>query len=274
MELRFIPETHTYQSIDDTDRKWISVTSLIRLFHEPFDQQKVAEIVSKKPKSKWYGIPPEKIIQFWNKESERASTLGSWYHDQREKETIACNTIRREGIDLPIYHPIIENGVKISPEQSLTPGIYPEHFMYLKSANICGQADRVEVIGNKVNIIDYKTNKKINLQGPVISNGKVKKMKSPISHLDDCNLIHYTLQLSIYLYIILKHNHQLEPGKLTIQHVIFEVESEDEFGSPVMAVDPTGDPIVKEVIPYEVPFLKKEVQSIIKYLKLNPQLLS
>ena len=33
--------------------------------------------------------------------------------------------------------------------------------------------------------------------------------------------------------------------------------------------DAAGDPLIKEVVPYKLPYLKKEVNAIIKYLKLN-----
>ena len=51
--------------------------------------------------------------------------------------------------------------MKKAPDQKLADGIYPEHMTYLKSASLCGQADRIEVINGKVNIYDYKTNKEI-----------------------------------------------------------------------------------------------------------------
>ena len=35
-----------------------------------------------------------------------------------------------------------------------------------------------------------------------------------------------------------------------------------------------GDPIVKEVVPYELPYLKKEVRSMINYIKKNPEILN
>ena len=33
-----------------------------------------------------------------------------------------------------------------------------------------------------------------------------------------------------------------------------------------------GDPIVKEVIPYDLPYLKKEVQNMIKHIGTHPEL--
>lgn len=269
MELQFTAQNHKYESVNDPDKKWISATTLIHKFQEPFDAKAIAEKVSQKKRSKWYGLKPEEIIAIWDKENKRATDLGSWYHDQREKELNACETLRREGIDLPIIQPIEQDGKKFSPDQKLIPGIYPEHFVYLKSAGLCGQADRVEVVGDKVNIYDYKTNKEIKTQGFTNWEGVTQKMLPPVSHLDDCNLMHYALQLSLYMYIICKHNHNLKPGKLEIHHIIFEVEDTDEYGYPIIATDPAGDPLVQEVVPYELPYLKSEINALIKYVKTN-----
>lgn len=271
MELEFNAEDHSYKSINDPTKKWISVTTLISKFHEPFNAQEIALSCSnRKPKpnkpNKWYGLPPEKIIEIWNAESKRADELGTWYHNQREADVSSLETITREGLELPIFPPIYNADKKLSPDQCLVPGIYPEHFMYLNSYGVCGQSDRVEVIGDRVDIIDYKSNKKIDQQSYVNWEGKSKKMYTPVEHLDDCNLMHYALQLSLYMFIILKHNPQLKPGKLEIHHVTFEIESEDEFGFPTHKRDVDNNPIVKEVIVYKIPYLKTEVQNILTHL--------
>jgi len=267
MTLEFREKDHSYVTSDNPDFVWTSVTKLIGLYKEKFDQKKVAAKVVKNKKSKWYGMKPEDVIAIWNNETNRALKMGTWYHNSRENEVVACDTIQRKGVDLPIVKPIEQDGIKLAPDQRLTEGIYPEHFMYLKSAGICGQADRVEVIGDTVDVYDYKTNKKIDKTSYVDYQGNSKKMKMPLNHLDDCNLIHYALQLSIYMYMILKHNRHLKPGRLVIVHIIFEKEGEDKYGYPVIATDPAGEPIVKEVVEYEVPYLQKEVMNIFKHYK-------
>ena len=181
-----------------------------------------------------------------------------------------CDTIKRSGIDLPIIKPIEQDGIKLSPDQTLAPGIYPEHLVYLKSAGICGQADRVEVVGNHLNIYDYKTNKEIKTKGFTNWQGITDTLKNPLNHLDNCNFNHYALQLSLYMYMMLKHNHSLKPGIMEIHHIKFEKEGDDEHGYPITKYDQEGNPIVKEVVPYTIPYLKKEVISIINYLKQNP----
>ena len=269
MSIVFNAADHSYKSIEAEGIDWISVTSLISNFKKPFDAEKVAASVTKKAKSKWFGIPPEKILELWKAEADRATTLGTFYHNQREADLCSLSSIELEGIPIPVYKPIEDGTLKKAPEQKLTDGIYPEHMVYLKSAGICGQSDLVEVVNGKVNIIDYKTNKEIKTESFKNWEGISDKMLAPVNHLDDCNFYHYALQLSIYMYIILKHNRKLRPGKIFIHHVIFEVEGTDEYGYPITQYASNGDPVVREVVQMEVPYLADEVISIINWLYDN-----
>lgn len=266
----FNAQDHSYRSLNDDSIDWISVTTLVSYFKTPFDAKKIAAKVSKSKKSKWSGIEPEIIQQIWENEANRSTTLGTWYHNQREADLCSLASIEREGVTVPVFKPSGENnGIRIAPVQKLEPGVYPEHMVYLRSAGICGQSDLVEIVNGKVNIIDYKTNKEIKKESYVDWEGKSAKMMAPVDSLDDCHFYHYALQLSIYMYIILKHNPKLKPGRIFIHHVVFEVEGEDSWGYPISKKDANGDPIVKEVIPIAIPYLVDEVLAIIHYLHDN-----
>jgi hypothetical protein len=267
-QLKFQDEGHKYFS--DDDFRWVSATKLVEQFKEPFDAKLVAERCSKSKKEKnkkYRGKTVDEIIAIWDKESERASTLGTWYHNQREQDVLNCFSITRDGMELPIISPQIDGKVKLAPKQKLVPGIYPEHLVYLKSASICGQADRVEIVGDRVDVYDYKTNKEIKMQGYEFWDGSKKMMLGPLRHLEDCEFNHYALQLSIYLFIILKHNYNMNPGVLEIHHVEFEIEDTDENGFPIHALDPLGEPIIKKLNPIQLPYLKKEVIMMFTWLR-------
>lgn len=270
MSIVFNAADHSYKSIEADEIKWISVTSLVSQFKKPFDAKNVAERVTKSKRSKWYGIPPQKILEIWDSEANRATTLGTYYHNQREADLCSFASIERDGITVPVITPVEEiDGLKQAPSQRLDPGVYPEHMVFLKSAGICGQSDLVEVVNGYVNITDYKTNKEIKTESFKNWEGISEKLLIPVNNLDDCHFNHYALQLSIYMYIILKHNPKLQPGKMYIHHVIFEEDSKDEFGYPITKYDHNGDPVVKEVIPMLIPYLKDEVISIINWLHEN-----
>ena len=272
MSIVFNAEEHSYKSIDGAEGiSWTSVTTLVSSLKKPFDAKAVAARVTKNKKSKWHGIEPKIIEQIWQNESDRAIGLGTYYHNQRESDLCSLASIEREGVTVPVISPSGEHeGIRHAPLQKLDPGVYPEHMVYLKSTGICGQSDLVEVVNGKVNIIDYKTNKEIKTEGFTNWEGITEKMLDPISHLDDCNFNHYALQLSIYMYIILKHNPKLKPGRIFIHHIAFEQEGEDQYGYPVAAKDSDGNPIVKTVLPIAVPYLVDEVISILHYIKDHP----
>lgn len=245
------------------------MTSFIGNFKQPFEADKIAEKSSKNKKSKWYGMTPEAIKDAWKAESRRAVDLGTWYHNCRERDICELQTMERRGFIVPVFKPIEKEGIKISPNQKLTNGVYPEHMVYLKSAGVCGQSDLVEVIDGYVHITDYKTNKEIKTEGFTNWEGITTKMLPPVQHLDDCNLNHYTLQLSLYMYIILKHNPKLKAGTLTIHHILFDEVDKDKFGNPITALDSNGDPIVTDVVVYDLKYLKNEVISLLHWLEDN-----
>lgn len=152
--LQFTAHNHKYTSGDDTN--WLSVTSLISNFKQPFDAEKIAAKVAKSKKSKWYGMTPTEIKEAWKSEANRATSLGTWYHNQREADICGLDNMERYGTTVPIFKPIEKEGIKYSPIQKIGNGVYPEHMVYLKSAGICGQSDLVEVINGVVHITDYK----------------------------------------------------------------------------------------------------------------------
>jgi hypothetical protein len=270
MAIVFKPETHTYISIDPNENiTWTSVTGVISKYKKPFDADTIAAKSVKNKKSKWYGMTEEDVKEAWKNESQKAVNLGTWYHNQRELAYTSCDTIEQEGITVPIFKPIESEGIKKAPNQKLQEGIYPEHMVYLKSAGLCGQADRVEVIKDTVNIYDYKTNKEIKIEGYTNWEGITDRMLDPLTHLDDCNLNHYALQLSFYMYMILKHNPKLKPGKMVIEHIIFEEAGKDAYDNRVVLYDMSGEPVVQEIVQYDVTYLKTEVINIINRLKEN-----
>ena len=103
MAIVFKPETHSYTSIDPSENIiWTSVTSVISKLKKPFDADAIALKSSKNKRSKWYNMSPDDIKEAWKNESQKAMNLGTWYHNQRERDLLACDTISREDIIVPI----------------------------------------------------------------------------------------------------------------------------------------------------------------------------
>lgn len=106
MAIIFTPENHKYKSKEPDGIEWISVTSFISNFKQPFDADAIAAKSSRSKKSKWYGMTPEAIKDAWKAEANRATTLGTWYHNCREKDLCEINNIERQGVVIPVIKPI------------------------------------------------------------------------------------------------------------------------------------------------------------------------
>jgi len=267
--IKFVEKEHKYTSINPDDNiKWISVTSVIKQFEEEFNTEVQAEKCSKNKKSKWYGKSPEEIKTIWARVNHDSVELGNWYHKQREDQICGVESLDRSGETCKIVRPIVKDLEKFAPDQKLENNhLYPEHMVFLKSAGICGQSDLVEVRNNTLYITDYKTNKNLTTEGYTNWKGETKMLLYPLSHLEECKLNIYNIQLSLYMYIILKHNPQLKPGNLTIHHVIFKEIDRDSNNNPIYDRDFNNEPIVERVDIYEMKYLKDEVQAILNYLK-------
>lgn len=268
--INFVEDNHQYSSILPDGIEWISVSKLVGLFKEPFDAVTMSIKCSKKRDSKWYGMKPEEIRWIWKNKADRSCVNGTYYHNVQEKELLSYETIELYDKELPVIAPIFEEGVKIAPTQQLADGIYPEHMVYLKTVGVCGQSDKVVIANNILYVQDYKTNEKLETESYYNPyTGKHKMMLAPLNHIQDCNFLHYELQLSAYAYIILKHNPQLTVGDLEIEHVLFDTDGEDEWGDPKIKYSEKGTPIVKDIVNLPVRYLKTEVELMFAYLKEN-----
>jgi ATP-dependent exoDNAse (exonuclease V) beta subunit len=89
------------------------------------------------------------------------------------------------------------------------PGIKPyrtEWTVYDIEKMISGNIDLILIDENaNLIIIDWKRSKEIKMEGFKDSKGNTKKGLGIFSHLDDCNYVHYSLQLNIYRHLLETH---------------------------------------------------------------------
>lgn len=258
MKVTFKEEGHLYESFPA--RSWTSVTRLIERHTNEFDAPRQARISAQAPSSKWFGLDPEDIEAIWDRENKRSTDIGHIYHADMEQAAIEREYKKHRGKIIQVFPSLIENGIKVARNQHLEDGVYPEHIVYHEKIGAVGQIDLPMVANGFVDIDDYKTNKKIEMES---FNGQM--MKGPLSHLPDCNYWHYVIQLSTYMELILLKNKHLQPGKLQLKHVDFEIKKRDHYGFPVIQmVD--GLPVVAAKTTYEIPFLREEAIELLKTL--------
>lgn len=280
--IAFEEEAHIYYDVTQPDQKFISVTTLIHSFTNPFDQEfwsaykALEKILSKedwaiekksllatkkfdKVLLEMYDISEndfnreqQAILDAWQEENKRSCDRGTKIHAELENSLYG----KRRDIDLAKYQ---IGGkfecIKDHNELDLEYGVYPEYLIHRVSEDgklrIAGQIDLLVKKGNKIIIADYKTNKEIKTKSFYDKNKKSsEKMKYPLNNIDDVNYWHYTLQLSTYAWMIQKLNPEFEIEDLVMIHF-----------------DHNDNMTV-----YHLPYLKEEVIKMLAYYKKESQL--
>lgn len=107
-------------------------------------------------------------------------------------------------------------------------------------------ADIVIKNGNEVIIGDWKTNKEIKTKGYFDKKtNKVQCMKYPLNKIPDVNYYHYTLQMSIYMWLLQQQYPDITCGGLFIWHI-------DHDGNETK---------------YDCEYLKDDVERLLKHFK-------
>lgn len=202
-KVKYYDEPHKYY-VDE--KELISVTTLLHEYQEPFDE----EYWSQK-KGEEYNIPPDNIKYLWQFINEKGTGKGSIIHDYTEnlflnkifpypKEKIINNF----GFD-PILkeYEITKRHVDQFYKDSfgkLIP-IRPEFVVYDDEFKIGGMIDMLfyNLKTRKFQLFDWKTNKKFTTEN------NFQRLLGKLSHLEDCDLEIYSLQLQMYKYIIEKY---------------------------------------------------------------------
>lgn len=200
--ISFREQEHVY--IVDGMQVPLSVTGFLALFHEPFD----ADVAIEKMMSGggWLrrleeefthidGAPWTKgeIKTHWERngcEARGRGTLMHWHIEQH---------LNGQRIGEP-KSPEFQLFERYEQDFLIAQGIRPlrtEFSMFHVGLGIAGQADFLGVAPcGGIVLVDWKRSKQIR------GSNSFQKMRHPLGHLDDCNLMHYWCQLNLYKYIL------------------------------------------------------------------------
>ena len=279
--VKYNDEEHLYW---DDNGKYISVTTLIGKYCQPFDKEfwsgykalekllskenfkmeKKMLLDTKKIELKYYidmyGITEndfnreqQAVLDGWQKENEIACERGTKIHADLENMFTSKKTtdLKKFGLggkfQVNTNQTLEDSGISLLDIEN---GVFPEYLIFRQSDDgilkIAGQVDLLIKDGNCVEIHDYKTNKKLDEKS--YYNPQLKKfdmMKYPLNNLMDCNMMHYAMQLSTYAWMVQKLDPKLKIRKLNLIHYAHD-------GS---------------VTEHEVPYLKNEVERMLKDYK-------
>lgn len=252
----FDEQAHTYTSAKGD--KYISATQLIGLFKEHFDAAAVAVNYAKK-----HGQTPEYWLEKWDETRNTACDRGHEFHKAKEDYI--------NGRGLVIFKEQIQfvQNQNFHSHDNLACGLYTELLLWNEAYQLAGQSDIVVIRqptaisrGSKLvaDLDDHKTNKRIDETSYFnLKTKQHKMMKYPLNHLQDCNLQHYELQLSIYAWMLEQWGYEV--GTLQITHYPHPEESIG-VGGVVTVTQPK--PVV-----YPLQYRKKEVLLMLNYHRMN-----
>jgi len=222
VKIKFDEPTHTYTHID-TDKPFISVTTLLGKYKQPFDRYGHSKRVAKRE-----GVSQELVLEMWEEEKNRACTRGTDIHKILE-DYISCGDVKDNyGWLCKSYDTAAERSIDSFKN------VLCENLLYDEEHLVAGMADLIYEHKNEFTVGDFKTNKKFKFSSPYS-----ERLKDPISHLHNCEFNVYGLQLSFYAYL-----YERMSGKRCRKCVVFYLQ-DDRFLS------------------YHVNYMKAEVEAIL-----------
>jgi len=206
-DILFDEPTHVYTIVTDPGVKYESVTTFIHHFFEEFDAKEAIRKMRNgrnwNEKNQYFNMTDDEIMAFWEKNKVDASTAGTNMHNNLEK------VYNQEDPD-PEYASTKEYLLFLEYLQDYNYRAYrTELRVYTEIYKKAGSIDMIyhdPCNPGKFIICDWKRSKEIKYNNPY------QKGKGVLSHIDDCNFWHYTLQLNMYKYILERHYHKQITG--------------------------------------------------------------
>ena len=188
-KLVFDEKTHLYTL---NGSELVSVTKLIKSHFPEFEAEKIAGYVAKSR-----GVSVQMVLDEWAKKRDASIERGNRIHSLAEVlmlnekcDIVFCDKKEKEEA--------LRLELKINQLKEKYELVSCEIQMYSEKYMIAGTADLIMLDrkNNEAIIFDWKTNAQIKKKGHRGSKGL-----GELSHLEDCNFIHYALQLNIYEYL-------------------------------------------------------------------------
>ena len=184
-------EQHKYTLLNH-DIQFKSVTEFIGSFFKPFNEIEIAKnIVNNVPKYKHLSM--QDLLSDWEKRRNR----GSKVHKELEIYINEKFMNKQNNID-----PKTKQGISFINTKCIKTSneLFSEIRVFSKNLKIAGTIDLMiyNKTKNHISLIDWKTNVEIK------RHGYQKGISFPVRKMDDCSFNRYTLQLSMYQFLLEK----------------------------------------------------------------------
>jgi len=181
-------ETHKYFLKDNPAFEFTSATTFIHYFFKQFDTVGIANSLTS-TNDRYKHLSPEELIAQWDKIAEEGTIVHSEIEQFIKKGTIIPTRLKSK---------LAVNWIKNKIDEKYE--LFSEVIVYSKELGIAGTIDLLlyDKEDGSYKIIDWKTSRRI-----FTSSYNSEMGNTPESaNLMDCNFIHYSLQLSLYQYLL------------------------------------------------------------------------
>lgn len=196
-QIKFRERDHKYW-LNDDDTGLISTTTLLKKYFSEFDASFAIKNIMKSQRYFddeeyiYYRLNSEQIKSIWNTIGSNAARNGTYYHLQIEKYY--------NGEVADFTNDLLHGCFRQFDRDITARGYIPfrtEMLMFHNEAKITGSADMLfqHRETKKLLLVDWKFIKKLAMTSKT-------KAKETLSHLDDTTLVKYSMQLSVYRYIL------------------------------------------------------------------------
>ena len=235
---QFFPTDHIYK-IDGA--MFTSVTTLVSKFFPVFDAEeailKMKNGRNWNPSHRYWGLQDYIIKQMWDEKGMEASKHGTFLHDQIEK--FYLGKTYEEPEEFRLFRKFHDEHMFLQPYRT-------EWRIFDEEHQVSGTVDFIANKDTHYEIYDWKRSLKVvdSISGKPIVENRWEKGLLGFDDMGDTAYNHYTVQLSLYRYILEK-NYQLEVSKMFL--VVLH-------------------PDYKRYYKVEVPYLKDKVEYILRTL--------
>jgi hypothetical protein len=149
-------------------------------------------------------LEAKKLILEWAKTNKDSLSKGTELHLEKENSTLSKHKETFAGIKYQVNQKnnfTFRDFDNLSYYELLQDGYHPELRLWNHDLKLSGTADIVIIETDKfgdrwISLGDFKTNREIKMSN------KYDKMLFPLNKYEDTNYNHYTLQLSLYAYLL------------------------------------------------------------------------
>lgn len=203
MTLKFNKKKHVYTF---KGKRLSPVTEWIKTFFTPFDPS-IAKYIAKARRAKGEKVTAWDVKREWKK----SGTDGTEVHKCVQDFVDAGMIHLGDYLKLPPKAQVGCNVVVHEAKRFKDPSLFSEFVVFDEKLGLAGTIDLIINENGVLNLYDFKTNKEIRVRGKHYGTRKSTK------NIEDCNYMHYSLQLNVYAYLLNRMGFEI--GELSIIHL-------------------------------------------------------